>query len=125
MPVSGALGDARDFRWTPAYAAGEGVPEPHGDDADEQMDRLDHPVVGTGQQPQLRDAERRDDQAPDEDDERKCAITRREKPEDGEHPQANDEQAAEHHVELHQRQRMARPEEYPEHQESYAEEADE
>ena len=62
--------------------------EPHRDEADEQMDRLNHPVVGAGQQPQLHDAERRDDQAPDEDEESERSRTGREEPEDRQNPQA-------------------------------------
>jgi len=95
----------------------------HGNEADEQMKRLDHPVVGTGHQAQLRDAERRHDQAPDEDDESKRPTARHEEPDDGENPQAYDEQAAERRVEGQERQGVARPEQYPEYCERNAEEA--
>ena len=44
-------------------------------------------------------------------------TTGHQEPDDGEDPQAYDEKAAEHRVELQQRKRMARPEEDPEHQE--------
>lgn len=65
--------------------------EPHGDDTYEQMDYLDHPVVRAGKQTQLLDAQRWNDQAPDEDEESKPSITGREEPKDGENPQTYDE----------------------------------
>ncbi len=48
-----------------------------------------------------------------------------EEPDDGENPQADDEKAADHHVDLQQRERVAGPEEDPEHQSAMPKQADE
>ena len=89
------------------------------------MQGLDQPVAGPGQQAQLRDPQRRHDQAPDEDYEREPAGAGHEKARDGEHPHTDDEESAEQHVEREERQGVAGPEEDSEHHESDAEEAEE
>ena len=99
--------------------------EPDGDEADEQVGCLDHPVARPGKQAELPDAQRGDDQAPDEHDEGEASGAGREQSEHGENPHADDEEPAEHRMERQERQGVARPEQYPEHQQSDAEEADE
>src|SRR6185437_12445693 len=125
--VAGSRGiGSRDHRSLPPDdAPREGMTQPDGDEADEQVSGLDHPVVGTGQQAELGHAERGDDEAPDEYHHRESSIAAREEPDDHQNPEGDDEEPAERHVELHQRERMAGPEQDPQHHERDAEEADE
>src|SRR5487761_447083 len=95
---SRALGNGSRLCRSLADAAGKTMSKPHGDETDEQMQHLDHPVIGTRHQAQLRHAQRRHDEAPDEDDRGKRASAAREQPDDDENPQRQDEEAAERHV---------------------------
>lgn len=99
--------------------------EPYGDESDQQMEHLDQPVIVPWKQTQLRDTEGRNEEAPDQNDEGEPASSAGRKSRGGEDPHADDEQDAEHHVRLQQRQRVPGPEEDPEHDESDAEDAEE
>lgn len=124
-PLSGGLGERGRLHGSTAEPPGESMAESHGDDADEQMGRLDDPVAGIRQQAHLRDAEGRNDQAPDQDEESKRPAARCQETDDGEDQETDDEEATEQHVERQQRERMTRPEDDAEHHECDAEDTDE
>ncbi len=123
--VGCGLGKRDGLRRPPADAAGQSMAEAHGDDADEEMRCLDHPVIGARKQAQLRDAEGRDDEAPDENEKREPSGAGCSEAHESQSPQADDEETTQLHVEWQQRERVAGPEKDPEHDESNAEEADE
>src|SRR5579875_2969244 len=123
--VSGALGHRGRFRRPAADPPCERMPESHGDDPHQQMHRLYDPMAGARHQAELADTERRDDEAPHQNEEGESPRAAPEKPDDGEHPEADDEKPAESHVQLQQRLRVTGPEEDSERHESDAEEADE
>lgn len=123
--ASRALGDGGRLCRSPDDAARESMAESHRNEPDEEVDGLDDPMLRARKEAQLRDAQGRNDEAPDEDQQRERSAAARQEPDGGESQQTKDEEAAEHHVELQQRQGAPRPEEDSEHHESDAEEADE
>ncbi len=122
LAASGARGNTGRLCRPLPNAAGESMAETHRDDADEQVDHLDHPMVSPGEQAQLSDAHRWNQESPKERHDCKTAAVARHEPENDEHQQSDDEEAAEQHVQRQERHGMSGPEENSEREKSNAEE---